>query len=141
MAQAFPEQAMVRAKDELIKVYESAIRNKLLSCDGFAYLQFLQELAINDFVLTEQMNQRMAVMCHYDFWQKPGDQLGFASLAHSLQALNQPELKAELLEVLALLINRIRYEQFALNDLPHNPLQVHARYTREQILAGFGLKP
>lgn len=139
VAQAFPEQAMTTAKDGLIKVYESAIRNKLLSCDGFAYLQFLQELAINDFVLTEQMNQRMAVMCHYDFWQKPGDQLGFASLAQSLQTLNQPELKAELLEVLALLINRIRYEQFALNDLPNNPLQVHARYTREQILAGFGV--
>ena len=139
VAQAFPEQAMTTAKDELIKVYESAIRNKLLSCDGFAYLQFIQELAGNDFVLTEQMDPRMAVMCHYDFWQKPGDKLGFASLAQSLNALDQPELKAELLEVLALLINRIRYEQFALSDVPHNPLQVHARYTREQILAGFGV--
>lgn len=139
VAQAFPEQAMTMAKDELIKVYESAIRNKLLSCDGFAYLQFLQELVGNDFVLTEQMSPRMAVMCHYDFWQKPGDKIGFASLAQSLKALDQPELKTELLEVLALLINRIRYEQFALDDVPHNPLQVHARYTREQILAGFGV--
>src|SRR5690606_20866270 len=81
----------------------------------------------------------MAVMCHYDFWQQPGNKLGFASLAQSLQALEQPELKTELLDVVAILINRIRYEQFALSGLPHNPLQVHARYTREQILAGFGV--
>ena len=139
VAQAFPEQAITTAKNELIKVYESAIKNKLLSCDGLAYLQFLQKLAGNDFVITEQMHPRMAVMCHYDFWQKPGDKLGFASLVHSLKALDQADLKAELLDVLALLINRIRYEQFVLDDLPHNPLQVHARYTREQIVAGFGV--
>ncbi len=90
-------------------------------------------------MVTEQMDPRMAVMCHHDFWQKPGDKLGFATLAQSLKALDQPELKTELLEVLALLINRIRYEQFALDDVPHNPLQVHARYTREQIVAGFGV--
>ena len=139
VAQAFPEQAVTTADTELITVYERAIKNKLLSCNCFSYLQFLRDLAANDFVLTEQMNTRMAVMCHYDFWQKPGNKLGFASLAQSLKALDQPELKAELLAVVALLINRIRYEQFALDDLPHNPLQLHARYTREQTLAGFGV--
>lgn len=139
VAKAFPEQETTSAGVELIQVYERAIKNRLLSCDGFAYLQFLQKMAANDFVLTEHMNQRMAVMCHYDFWQKPGEQLGFASLTESLKALDQPELKTELLYVLALLINRIRNEQFDMVGLPSNPLKVHARYTREQILAGFGV--
>ena len=44
-----------------------------------------------------------------------------------------------MVDVLGLLINRIRHEQFALADLPQNPLKGHARYTREQILAGFAV--
>ncbi|MDD2222220.1 MAG: DUF3427 domain-containing protein [Pseudomonas sp.] len=139
VAQAFPEQAITKASHELIKVYASAIKNKFLSCDGFAYLQFLQELAGNNFVLTEQVDPRMAVMCHYDFWQQAGPTLGYATLTQSLQALDQPELKAELIELLGLLIRRIRIEQFPLSNVPLNPLQVHARYTREQILVGFGV--
>ena len=139
VAKAFPERRITSAGDELIKIYERAINNKLFSCDGFTYLQFLQKLAANEFVLTQQMNPRMAVMCHYDFWQKPGSQLGFASLAESLKALDQPELKVELLDVLTILVNRIRNEQFDMAELPNNPLKVHARYTREQILAGFGV--
>ena len=139
VAQAYPEQKQPSADDPLFKVYGSAIKNKLLSCDCFDYLQFLHELAVNDFTLTAQMHQRMAVMCHYDFWQQAGPKLSFATLAQSLKALDHPALKAELLDVLGLLINRIKYEQFALANLPQNPLKGHARYTREQILAGFAV--
>ncbi len=139
VAQAYPEHKQLSANDPLFKVYGSAIKNKLLSCDCFDYLQFLHELSANDFSLTPQMNQRMAVMCHYDFWQKPGPALGFSTLTDSLKALNHPELKAELIDVVKLLINRIRHEQFALVNLAQNPLKAHARYTREQILAGFGV--
>ena len=139
VALASSNQALISANAELIKVYESAIKNKLLSSDCFDYLEFLRDLAGNDFTLTAQINPRMAVMCHYDFWQKPGPTLGFTTLAQSLKALAHPELKAELVDVLGLLINRIRHEQFALADLPQNPLKGHARYTREQILAGFAV--
>ncbi len=128
-AQANANQVIENSNETLPNVYERAIKNKLLSCDCFDYLQFLRDLAANDFVLTEQMNPRMAVMCHYDFWQQPGSKLGYATLTQSLKALNHPELKTELIDVLGLLINRIRYEQFALANLPLNPLKVHARYT------------
>lgn len=139
VALAFPNEKITDADDELVKVYERAINNKLLSCDCFDYLQFLRELVAHSFILTEEMNQRMAVMCHYDFWQKSGSELGYVTLAQSLKALHQPELKAELIDVLSLMIQRIRYEQFALVNLPFNPLKVHARYTREQVVAGFGV--
>jgi len=139
VALARSKQARISADEALIKVYESAIKNKLLSCDCFDYLQFIRDLAANDFTLTELMNPRMAVMCHYDFWQQSGPKLGFATLAKSLQGLDHPELKAELTDLLSLLINRIHHEQFALVNLPQNPLKGHARYTREQILAGFAV--
>ncbi|MDY0206098.1 MAG: DUF3427 domain-containing protein [Pseudomonas sp.] len=139
VALASSKQTLISADAELIKVYESAIKNKLLSCDCFDYLQFLRDLAANDFTLTAQMNQRMAVMCHYDFWQKSGPELGFATLLESLKALDHPRLKAELADVLELLVNRIKHEQFTLANLAQNPLKGHARYTREQILAGFGV--
>ncbi|MBO1519636.1 DUF3427 domain-containing protein [Oceanisphaera pacifica] len=136
---ANPSQDGISADEELIKAYESAIKNRLLNCDCFGYLQFLRDLAANDFTLTEQMDDRHAVMCHYDFWQKSGPVLDFSTLEESLSALQHPVLKTELLDVLDLLINRIRHEQFSLVNLPLNPLKGHARYTREQILAGFGV--
>lgn len=139
VAQANASEVMEKGNESLFAVYERAIKNKLLSCDCFDYLQFLRELAINNFSIIEHMNLRMAVMCHYDFWQKPGPELDCVSLAHSLKALNHPLLKIELIDVLDLLINRIRYEQFPLTNLPLNPLKVHARYTREQIVAGFAV--
>ena len=136
---ANPSQALISLDEKLLTVHESAIKNKLLNCDCFGYLQFLRGLAANDFTLAEQMDDRHAVMCHYDFWQKSGPVLDFSTLEESLSALQHPALKAELLDVLDLLINRIRHEQFSLTNLPLNPLKGHARYTREQILAGFGV--
>ncbi len=138
VAQAKPNQVKENIGDSLNTVYQRAIKNKLLNCGCFDYLQFLRALANNDFNLTNQMNQRQAVMCHYDFWQKSGTELGFSSPVASLKALYHSELKLELIELLNLLINKIKHEQFSLANLPLNPLQGHARYTREQILVGFG---
>lgn len=85
-----------------------------------------------------EQDERMALMCHYDFWQQSGPKAGFATLAQSLKRLEHPELRVELADLLALLINRVQHEQLAMPHLPGNPLQLHARYAREQILVGFG---
>jgi hypothetical protein len=77
-------------------------------------------------------------MCHYDFWQKPGPALGFETLEQSLKALNCLSLRNELLDVLEWQIAQTKHEQLALAGLPEVPLRLHARYTREQILTGFG---
>ena len=46
---------------------------------------------------------------------------------------------SEIIEVLELLIDRINYKEIDIN-LPYTqPLKIHARYTRDQILAAFGL--
>ena len=138
VAKANDNEVREPASDTLIKTYKRAITTRFLACDSYDYLQFLRQLAGNDFRLTPDMDQVMAVMCHYDFWQQAGENAGFSSLQQSLKSLNYPALKAELMDVLGLLINRTQHEQKTLEDLPENPIRLHARHTREQILVGFG---
>jgi superfamily II DNA or RNA helicase len=49
-----------------------------------------------------------------------------------------PQVRAELLEVFAVLQAKIDHVQSALDDRPDVPLLVHARYTRIEVLAAFG---
>ncbi len=118
--------------------YYRAINTRLLSSDSFEYFQFLQQLCNNNFALSNDTDPRMALMCHYDFWQSPGSKLGYADLDESLAALNHTDLKKELNDVLQILMDRAEHEQPSMTDLANNPLRLHARYAREQILAGFG---
>ena len=138
VAKANDNEVREPASDTLIKAYKRAITARFLACDSYDYLQFLRQLAGNDFRLTPDMDQVMAIMCHYDFWQQTGAKAGFSSLQQSLKSLNHPALKVELIDVLELLINRTQHEQKILEDLPENPIRLHARHTREQILVGFG---
>ena len=124
--------------DKLHTLYTRAINTRLLGCDALHYLQFLQELVAGHFAPPSEQDERMALMCHYDFWQQSGPKAGFVTLAQSLKRLEHPELRVELADLLALLINRVQHEQLAMPHLPGNPLRLHARYAREQILVGFG---
>ena len=47
-------------------------------------------------------------------------------------------LTSELNELIPLLINRIQHRQKPMPMMQSNPLLLHARYAREQILAAFG---
>lgn len=118
--------------------FERAIKTRFLCTDAYEYLYFLRTLCQHDFKLKEEMNPRMALMCHYDFWQKAGAEIGFSELQESLQVFNIPALKNELSDFLTLLLNKIQYEQNKMPGLPGIPLSLHARYAREQILVAFG---
>jgi superfamily II DNA or RNA helicase len=118
-----------------------AISNKWLSCNSTSYFQFILNLAkksfkisINEFNETEK---QMLLMLHYDIWQKAG---GFESLEKSIQELGKNKiLLDEIIEILEILIDTISFKEIEIK-LPFNqPLKVHARYTRDQILAAFGL--
>jgi hypothetical protein len=50
-----------------------------------------------------------------------------------------PQVRAEILELLDVLAGRIGHIQNALTSHPDVPLRVHARYTRIEILAAFGV--
>ncbi|EGM75906.1 DNA/RNA helicase, superfamily II [Rheinheimera sp. A13L] len=138
VSRSFDEVREKDTDDVLVEVYKRAIKLKILACDDYHYLVFLKKLVSHHFVVEGSQNPRLALMCHYDFWQKPGPAVGFETLEQSLNALNCLSLRNELLDVLEWKIARTKHEQLALAGLPEVPLRLHARYTREQILTGFG---
>ncbi|MBW8186093.1 DUF3427 domain-containing protein [Shewanella sp. NR704-98] len=121
--------------------YHKAISNSLMRCDARTYLKFIRSLAMNDFTWIDNgdpIEQKMALMCHYDFWNCSGSKLDFDSLSESLAALAHPEYQCELIQVINYLLdtNDTQVQKFE-TDFPC-PLQLNARYTREQIIAGLG---
>lgn len=117
----------------------NAISNKWLSCCSTSYFEFILALAKDQFKIsgkefTEAENQ-MLLMLHYDVWQNAG---GFASLEESIEDLgNSKVMVGEIIEVLEILIDQINFKEIAI-ELPYKqPLKVHARYTRDQILVAF----
>lgn len=119
----------------------SAIKNKWLSTSCVNYFEFILGLAQKNFEIQLELltpdEKIMALMLHYDVWQSPG---GFESLEESIQQIGKnPILVQEIIELLEILIDRIDYKTIDIS-LPYNlPLKLHARYTRDQILAAFCL--
>jgi len=118
----------------------SAIKNKWLSTASSSYFSFILELAKKDFKVTidelSEIEQSMALMLHYDVWQSAG---GFKSLEDSIKQIGTNKvLVGEIIELMEILIDNIDFKEVEV-DLPYlQPLKLHARYTRDQILAAFG---
>ncbi len=117
-----------------------AISKKWLSCNSNSYFQFVLSLAEKDFninfnELTEE-EKSMCLMLHYDVWQTEG---GFTSLEESIRAIGKNKiLTTEIVEVFEILIDKIDFLDREIK-LPYpQPLKLHSRYTRDQILAAFG---
>ncbi|AWH75083.1 DUF3427 domain-containing protein [Dokdonia sp. Dokd-P16] len=118
----------------------STIGKKWLSCKSSSYFNFLLSLTKKNFDIKleeySESEQKMLLMLHYDFWQK---EAGFKNLEESVREIGANKiLVKELKEVLEILIDKIDFKEYDIS-LPYvQPLKVHARYTRDQILAGFG---
>lgn len=119
----------------------SAISNKWLSTNSTSYFNFILNIAkkgfhirINDF---DENQKTMFLMLHYDVWQNAG---GFDSLEKSIIQIGKNKtLVNEIIEVLEILIDKIGFKEIDV-QLPYKqPLKLHARYTRDQILVAFGL--
>jgi superfamily II DNA or RNA helicase/HKD family nuclease len=124
--------------EDAFKMIRKAIHNRLLTCDDHTYLSFLKQLCQTGFIVTES-NRRHALMCHYDFWQKTGPEVGFKMIEQSFAKLKRLDISSELLDVLNWQLAQTRHEQLLMDNLPDVPLRLHARYAREQILVAFGV--
>lgn len=119
----------------------TAIAKKWLSCSSHSYFRFILGLAKKQFSVSEgactEVEKQMLLMLHYDLWQTAG---GFDSLESSIRAVGQNKVMVdEITQVVELLLDRIDSKEIEI-ELPYEqPLKVHARYTRDQILAGIGL--
>lgn len=134
---------------EVIDFYEyknekeiiSAITNKWLSTNSTSYFQFILKLAKSNFNISfrefEEEGKAMLLMLHYDIWQKAGC---FKSIEESIKAIgNNKMLVDEIIEVLDVLIDKIDFKEVDIKLPYKQPLKIHSRYTRDQILAAFGL--
>ena len=117
-----------------------AISKKWLSCSSTSYFEFILSLAKKNFEFNikdlNEIEQTMCLMLYYDIWQDAGS---FKSLEESLKFIGKNQvLVEEIIELLELLLDKIDFLEKEI-DLPFKqPLKIHSRYTREQILAAFG---
>lgn len=118
-----------------------AIKSKWLATASSSYFSFILKVAkmkfkirLNDLSPAERA---MALMLHYDVWK---DAHMFGTLETSIHEIGKNGvLVDEIIEVLEILIDQIGFKEIDI-DLPYEqPLKLHARYTRDQILAAFGL--
>lgn len=126
--------------DENENEIKRAIAKKWLSTQSRSYFSFILHCAQQQFVLPfealAEKEQIMCLMLHYDIWNTAG---GFPSLSESLAAIgNNVMLVEEINEVMEMLLDKIDFVEYDAH-LPYpQPLHVHSRYTRDQILAAFG---
>jgi len=117
----------------------STISKKWLSTNSLSYFTFILKIAQQDFNIDisefNEIEKTMLLMLHYDVWQNAG---GFNSLETSIKKIGANKvLEEEIKEVLELLIEKIDFKEIKI-DLPYKqPLKLHSRYTRDQILAAF----
>ncbi|MCU0239935.1 MAG: DUF3427 domain-containing protein [Pyrinomonadaceae bacterium] len=119
----------------------SAISNKWLSTSSTSYFKFILKLAKDNFqvkVSDLNLNEKtMLLMLHYDVWQKSG---GFDSLEDSIRSIGKNKIFVEeIIEVLEILEDQIDFKEMEIQLPYHQPLKVHARYTRDQILVAFDM--
>jgi superfamily II DNA or RNA helicase len=119
----------------------NAIGKKWLSCSSISYFRFILRIAHNSFEVSklslDEKERLMLVMLHYDVWKAAGI---FESLELSIAEIGKSKvLIEEIIEVMEYLLDGIGFKEIEIDLHFHQPLKIHARYTRDQILAAFGL--
>jgi superfamily II DNA or RNA helicase len=117
-----------------------AITKKWLVTRSYGYFKFITHLIEKNFELNHfkhEDEKNMAIMLYYDFYQDPNL---FQTLDEGIKYIGENSILVnELKEIITLLIEQINYLEYDLN-LPYAcPIKAHSRYTRDQILAGFGV--
>ncbi|MGE4568719.1 MAG: DUF3427 domain-containing protein, partial [Bacteroidales bacterium] len=135
---------MAGKREEFTATHEkaiiSAIHKKWLSTQSISYFRFILHVAKQNFqICIAQCNEQeraMLLMLHYDIWQKAAL---FDSLEISIQEIGRhPVLVKEIIELLEILIDRVAFCESDIILPFEQPLKLHARYTRDQILTAFG---
>ncbi|MCR4031863.1 MULTISPECIES: DEAD/DEAH box helicase [Flavobacterium] len=119
----------------------SAIKNKWFSTNSTSYFNFILSIAKKDFKIKiddfDENEKTMSLMLHYDVWQNAS---GFDSLEQSIIQIGKNKTFVnEIIEVLEILIDKIGFKEIDIQLPYQQPLKLHARYTRDQILVAFRL--
>lgn len=122
--------------------YKSMLSKKWMVTESLSYFTFILELIRHDFDLSKlpinANNNTFALMLYYDFYQKANESSDLKTAIHSI-GMNK-DLVTEMREFLEVKIDKIAFEELPCVGLEFPfPLQIHARYTREQILVALQL--
>jgi len=114
---------------------------RLLHIDDEERLRFLRELTAAETPKTTDLDVRTARQLHMALLTVLSPRKGvFGSLQEGVEVLwAHPELIAEWTEVLEILEDRVVHLQHPLRMLDAVPLQEHAHYARDEVLAAFGI--
>lgn len=115
----------------------SAIANKWFSTRSTSYFEFILSLAKQSFNIEQitfsEAEKIMLIMLHYDIWQ---GNPSFSSIEESIKEIGKNQvIVKEIIEVLEILIDKIDFSEMEAEYPFVFPLKIHARYTRDQILA------
>ena len=114
---------------------------RIVQIDSPSYLHFIANLIDQGFTFfsTDARDGQFALMLYYDIWQKGIGEYGFASIKEGLREIAKyPVLKNELQEIVSYIQNQRNHTTKAVDlDYPI-VLEVHARYSRDEILCAFG---
>lgn len=119
------------------------IYQKWLPIRSASYFRFIRRiLKSGDFKESAASPEEklMALMLCYDLWSDPPRENGFSSLDEAIHSLaSSPVMKQEITQILDWMIEQIDFTEKPLDPGFPCPLQLHARYNRDQILCAFGL--
>jgi superfamily II DNA or RNA helicase/HKD family nuclease len=90
-----------------------------------------------DLTTLPERDRRLLTMLCFDVWGAARNTAGLQSLLARFWA--HGALRAELDQLLRVLGQDVEFVTFPLPDFPDVPLQVHERYTRDEILAALGI--
>ena len=130
VAAAGPEETVLRTAIGRLLHVDDSVR-----IDGWRSMLALPSLSVDELPLAEQRLVRMLTAQVLSESSLPKG----ASLQEGVDLLWQhPQVRAELRELLGVLAERDAHVHTPLAGRPDVPLQVHARYTRLEILSAFG---
>ncbi|MDK3256599.1 DUF3427 domain-containing protein [Blastococcus capsensis] len=114
-----------------------AALGRMLHVDDDERLRFFQSITADEFELNDR-TRRLAAMLHFSLF---GTRTPFSGVEASLERLlAHPGRAAELRQLSGVLHDRIHRVAPALEIASPRPLHVHARYSRDEALAAFGME-
>ena len=114
-----------------------AALGRMLHVDDLERLRFFQSVTDGGTAESDRV-RRLAAMLHFSLF---GNRTAFSSIQASLERLlANPGRAAELRELSGVLHDRIHRVAPALEFAGSRPLHVHARYSRDEALAAFGME-
>ncbi|RNA64756.1 DUF3427 domain-containing protein [Prosthecochloris sp. ZM_2] len=113
---------------------------RLIQIDSPSYLHFIRQLLRNNMKFNEGdiIERRFALMFYYDIFQKDIRSIGVSSIADAFALMrNEPDILQEIEEIVEHLQEKLEHTSQPLPLGMQNILELHAQYSRDEILAAF----